>query len=403
MATLTYAKMLTDKRAKLEHSIRALLERAESEKRELDASETQQLETMGHDSDALRSQIDTILKIGADMEATDAAMNDVGHRMVPEATDLATQFRQLRDGDVKKIEMRGTQEELRALSKGTATAGGHTVKTTFIGQLYEHLVESASMLRAGATVWNTDTGETIDVPITTAHGTAALVAEAGTIPQGDPAFNKRQLGAYKYGDLILVPNELLTDTSVNLEGYLARQAGRAVGNAFGQHLITGTGSAQPAGIVTLATLGATSGTGVAGAPTFDNLIDLYYSVIPPYRNSPDASWLIRDATAAGLRKLKDSSGRYLWEPSVLPGTPDTILGKAVYTDPNIAATAVNAKSVLFGDMSAYIVRMVNNIRYERSDEFKFDTDVVAFRCLIRGDGILLDQTGAVKYFVGAAT
>lgn len=397
------ARMLTEKRAKLEHQVRALLERAEADKRELDAEEQRQFDEMSRDCDSLRQQIDNMVKFAADMEAADTALREAGHKMPADKPDLATQFRQLAQGEIRSISMKASHEELRALSKGTATAGGNTVKTSFIGRLYEHLVESASMLRAGATVWNTDQGELIDVPITTAHGTAALVAEAGTIPQGDPAFGKRQLGAYKYGDLILVPNELLTDTSVNLEDYLARQAGRAVGNAFGAHLITGTGSAQPAGIVTLATLGVTGGTGVAGAPTFDNLIDLYYAVIPPYRNSPDAGWLIRDATAAGLRKLKDSSGRYLWEPSVVPGTPDTILGKAVYTDPNVAATATNAKSVLFGDMSAYVVRIVNNIRYERSDDFKFDTDVVAFRCLIRGDGLLIDQTGAVKYYVGAAT
>jgi HK97 family phage major capsid protein len=67
------------------------------------------------------------------------------------------------------------------------------------------------------------------------------------------------------------------------------------------------------------------------------------------------------------------------------------------------ATAVNNKSVLFGDLSTYYVRLVNNIRFERSNEFKFDTDQVAFRCLIRGDGMLLDQSGAVKHFLGPAT
>jgi HK97 family phage major capsid protein len=59
--------------------------------------------------------------------------------------------------------------------------------------------------------------------------------------------------------------------------------------------------------------------------------------------------------------------------------------------------------VAFGDLSTYWVRLVNNVRFERSDDFKFDTDVVAFRCLIRGDGMLVDQSGAVKHFLGAAS
>ncbi len=82
---------------------------------------------------------------------------------------------------------------------------------------------------------------------------------------------------------------------------------------------------------------------------------------------------------------------------------DTFLGKPVLVDPGVAATGVNAKSVIFGDMSQYFVRMVNGIRFERSDDYAFNTDLVTFRALLRADGALVDLTGAVKYLVGAAT
>ena len=78
------------------------------------------------------------------------------------------------------------------------------------------------------------------------------------------------------------------------------------------------------------------------------------------------------------------------------------LGKPVVIEPNIAATALSAKSVLFGDMSAYFVRLAGGVRFERSDEFAFQNDLVTFRAILRGDGILGDQTGAVKHFVGNA-
>lgn len=126
-------------------------------------------------------------------------------------------------------------------------------------------------------------------------------------------------------------------------------------------------------------------------------------MIPPYRNSPQAGWLVNDTTSGVLRKLKDNQGRYLWDTSVTVGSPDMILGKPVYADANVAATAVNAKSIAFGDLCQYYVRLVNGLRFERSDDFKFDSDVVAFRCLVRADGILVDQTCAVKHFAGAAT
>jgi len=409
MKNMAMAQMLIDQRKRLESQAREILDKAQDEKRELSAEESTQFDKISNDMTALRARSDQLVQFQADMDAAEEQLRTVGHKGPRENASLNDQFRAVANREIKSIELFASAEETRmltehrALSKGTATAGGHTVPVTFVGKLYEHMIETATLLRGGATVWNTTTGETIDIPITTAHGTAALVAEAGTIPQADPAFLKRSLGAYKYGDLILVPSELLTDTAVDLEGYLARMAGRAVGNALGAHLITGTGSSQPAGIMTLTTLGATSPTGTTGAPTFDTLIDLYYSVISPYRNSPDAAWLIKDTTAGALRKLKDLENRYIWEAAVTAGTPDTILSKPVLTDPNVAATALGAKSIAIGDLSTYTVRLVNNIRFERSDDFKFDTDVVAFRCLIRGDGMLVDQSGAVKHMVGAGT
>lgn len=400
------AQMLLEQRRKLEEQFRGILERAETEKRDLSGEEQTQLDRISADMGALKTRSDQLVQFEADRKDMDEALRSAGHKGNENrdgGDDLVDQFRSLANRSRQEVSFVPTREELRALSKGTASAGGDTVPTTFIARLYEHLIETATLLRGGATVINTSSGENMEMPITLTHGTAALVAEGGTIAQADPTFGKRTLGAYKYGELILVPNELLTDTAVDLDGYLARMAGRAVGNALGAHLLVGTGTSQPTGILTSTTLGVTSATGVAGVPNFDNMIDLVYSVTGPYRNSPDAAWLIKDTTAGALRKLKDTSGRYLWEPSLTPGAPDRILGYPVLTDPNMPATGVNNKSVAFGDLSAYAVRLVNSVRFERSDDFKFDTDTVAFRCLIRGDGLLIDQSGAVKHLVGAAT
>ena len=128
-----------------------------------------------------------------------------------------------------------------------------------------------------------------------------------------------------------------------------------------------------------------------------------FSVISPYRNSPSAGWLVKDSTLGAIRKIKDGAGRYLFEPAATFGQPDTLLGKPIETDPYVAATGLGAKSVVFGDFSAYFVRMAGGVRFERSDDFKFDTDQVAFRAVLRADGITADQTGALKVFVGGAS
>jgi HK97 family phage major capsid protein len=104
---------------------------------------------------------------------------------------------------------------------------------------------------------------------------------------------------------------------------------------------------------------------------------------------------------ATVRKLKDGQGAYIFAAGAA-GAPDTILGKPVNTDPNIAAVALGARSVLFGDFSQYFVRLASGVRFERSDDFAFATDLVTFRTVIRGDGDLIDLTGAVKCYVGNA-
>ncbi|MFM9643139.1 phage major capsid protein [Streptomyces turgidiscabies] len=299
----------------------------------------------------------------------------------------------------------------RALSKLTAGAGGSVVPQGFYNRLMAHLIENSAIMRAGCTVLNTASGETIPVPKTTAHSTGAQVAEGGTIGTSEPAFGTVDLGAYKYGTKIQISRELLIDTGVDLEGYLSMQAGRALGNAFGVKCITGTGAGQPRGIVTDATAGATGTTGVTGGfgtqatagQGADYLITLFHSVISPYRMSGSCHWMMNDGTAGVVRKLKDSTGQYVWQPALTAGEPDLLLSKPVLIDPNVADIGLSAKSVLFGDFSQYFIRLAGGIRFERSDDFAFDTDLVTFRCLMRADAAMVDLTGAIKYFVGGAS
>lgn len=413
---IEHIKRLQEERNRTWEQAKTLLDTAATEKRDLSGEE----ETSWKSANERMGEIDVRLKELADVQqrnadAEAAFQGLLNTAQVPghddkrgQAPTVAEEIRAFARGERgRAVEFKRNPNDapinFRALSKATAAEGANTVKTSFYDRLIAHLIEVSAILQAGPTVLNTSTGETIQIPITTAHSSGALVAEKATIPTSEPTFGQRALGAYKYGALIQVSNELLNDTSVDLEGYLAMQAGRAVGNAFGTHLVTGTGSSQPSGIVTTATAGVTGGTGVGGAPTADNLIDLFYSVIAPYRNSPSAGWLMRDQSIATLRKMKDTTGAYLWQPSLTAGSPDTFLGKPIYTDPNVAAIGIAGVSVVFGDISQYFVRMVDGVRWEMSSDFAFNTDLVTFRVLLRGDGILADQTGAVKKFTGGAS
>jgi len=395
----TLAQLLMGQRKNIEAQMRALLDSAEKEERSLSAEETEQFEKMSSDMDSLRKQADTLVQAEERTRAAGDALEKAGVKGNEERgaeRDVETQLRSFLKGETRSFEGFGTEAETRALSTGTLGAGGATVPTTFYGQLMEHAIEVATMLAGGATTWTTTSGENIDVPVTVTHPQGAQVSEGGVIPQSDPVFGKRTLGSYKYGDLIEVPKELLEDTGVDLQGYLARAAGWAIGNALGQKLIIGTGTSEPAGIVGSSTLGKTAG---SLTPTFDDVIDLFYSVIGPYRNRPSASWVMEDTTAGYLRKLKDGNQNYIWQASVIAGTPDTIEGKPVRTDPYMPVMGANAKPLLFGDLASYVVRLVNGVRFESSEHFSFNKDVITFRALVRGDGLLMDQSGAVKHLL----
>ncbi|MGP4083161.1 phage major capsid protein [Streptomyces sp. KR55] len=401
-------KRLRERRENVWEQAKAIADRAADENRALSGEEEGEWQSLNAELDALDKRIKNV--IDGEQRAKDA--EDAMAKLRGEPRKQSGNGPQAQGNDELRAFLRGEGARYydvvpngpvnyRDLSKLTAGAGGNLVPTGFYERLMAHLIETSAVLQTNPTVLNTSSGESIQVPKTTAHSSAAIVTEAAAISESDPAFGQVTLGAFKYGTLIQVSRELLTDAGVDLEGYLSMQAGRALGNAFGAHMVTGTGTGQPRGVVTDATVGKTGAT-AGGAITADDLIDLQYSVIAPYRASSSCFWTVKDATLGNIRKLKSTDGQYIWQPSLVAGAPDLLLGKPIVTDPNVAAVGSSAKSVVFGDMSQYFVRLAGGIRFERSDDFAFNTDLVTFRALLRADAALVDLTGAVKVFQGAA-
>ena len=419
-------KRLQERRANVWEQAKELADTAANENRAFKGEEQSTWDSLNAEMDALDKRAQAIIAGEQRAKDTEDALGRLNGQQrvsgstgaVGDESPIVSQLRSVLRGEsgapkgieVKpegRVDFRAIREA-RTLSKLSAGAGANAVKTSFYDQLLQNMIETSAVLQAGVTVLNTASGETIQVPKTTGHSTGAIVAEAASIGVSDPTFGQASLGAYKYGVMVQLSRELVDDASVDLEGYLAMETGRALGNAFGAHLVAGTGTGQPRGILVDTTLGATGPTGQTGgfgsaAGAGDPLIDLYYSVIGPYRNSPGAAYLMKDTTVGAIRKLKDTTGQYLWQPSIQQGAPDRFNGVPIFTDPYMPATGISAKSVVFGDFSRYFVRLVGGVRFERSDEYAFNADLITYRALLRGDGALMDTTGALKHFVGAAT
>lgn len=299
------------------------------------------------------------------------------------------------------VDLTFTGKELtRALSVGTPAAGGNTVPQGFLAELIQPLRNFASVLGAGARILTTASGSDMEIPRLATPGAAAVQTEATQLTGTDPTFDKVTLKAFKFGDYRGLSRELVEDSAIDIEALIVDLIAENIGLLLGAKLAVGTGTNETAGLITAATVGKTGATGVTGGFTFDDIIDLYYSVTSPYR--VNGAWLFSDQALAAARKLKGTDGQYIWSPSVQVGQPDLILGKPVFTDANMVAPAINARPFGFGDVSRYWVRFVNQLRVERSEHALFGSDQIAFRGVLRADGVLTDLS-AFKTFRGGAS
>jgi HK97 family phage major capsid protein len=389
--------IIAEERARAWEEAKALLDAATAENRDLTAEESQTFSRINADLDEKDQRIKTI----AEAEQRAAAI-DSDRRTVGVAADLGGASKAEVDEDAMirsmlRGERRSTTFERRTVTKSSATL----VPTSVYSRIVEHLVQG-NPVRGLATVVNTTTGESLVIPKSTAFSTASIVGEGSQASASDPTLASTTLGAYKYVVLVQMSNELANDNAVDVAGFLARQAGIAIGVATRGHMTTGSGSSQPYGIVTRATTGVTGATGTTGAFTADNLIDLRYSVNGVYTAQPGNAWMMNSTAMSAARKLKDTTNRYLFEPG-LNGNVDNLLGFPVYINDSVATPALSAKSVVFGHIPSYFIREVNGIEVAVSDDFAFDYSVRTFRVTLRTDADLVDQTGAVKCFVGGAS
>lgn len=380
----TFVKAQIEARAKAWESAKALLDRASEEKRDLTAEEQVQFDRINSELEERAAAIENIRKIEErEAKAAELARGfEVATGASASDTDL---LRAIARGEVRSHEFR------------TLTPNSNLVPVTFFDQVWQKAREVGPMLRV-SNVLTTASGEDIRFPTLTAYSTAAQVAAGGTIAASDPTFSSVVLGAYKQAFLVAVAEELLTDSGVNLEDELARAGGNSIGYKVNTLLTTGSGSDEPNGVVTAAS-SAVTGTAAGGVPTGDNIVDLYYSLDGAVRASNAFAFMASPTTIASIRKIKDTTGQYIFQPSLAAGTPDTLLGRPLVENPAMAS-GTSAKSILAGDWNAYRVRVAGGLNISQSSDYQFNLGLVNYRFQIRVDGDLMD-TSAIKYYQGA--
>lgn len=303
-----------------------------------------------------------------------------------------TQRRLLMDGHVN-------DPAVRALTGGTDTAGGFLVPDEFLNKLVQTMKAFGGLLNE-ANVITTSTGAKMSWPTVDDTGNVgALLADNTQITELDPTWNENQLDAYTFTSrAVRVPWALLQDEAFGLETWLASALGERIGRALAPYLVSGTGTNQPQGLVNAATIGVTAA-GVA-AITYDELIDLEYSVNAAYR--VNAKYVFADQAFKVVRKLKDADGRPLWVPIPAPGFPATINGYPYSVEYSMAAPAAAARSAIFGDIKqAFTVRQVKAATLVTLKERYADFLQNGYFSFARFDSVV-DDPNAVRALVQAA-
>ena len=288
---------------------------------------------------------------------------------------------------------------VNALEEGTDSEGGYLVPDEYERTLVEAL-EEENVFRQLANVIRTSSGDR-KIPVVATKGTASWIDEEGAYTESDDSFGQVSIGAYKVGTMIKVSEELLNDSVFDLESYIAKEFARRIGAKEEEAFFTGDGSGKPLGVLA-ATGGAETGVTSASstAITADELMDLFYSLKSPYRKK--AVWVLNDSTIKAVRKLKDSTGQYLWQPSLMAGTPDTLLGRPVKTSAYMPVIAAGAKTIAFGDFSYYWIADRQGRSFKRLNELYAANGQVGFLGSQRVDGKLV-LSEAVKVLAQKAS
>ena len=314
---------------------------------------------------------------------------------------------------IKRITKRGFADEARqafvhylrtgdevaakaALQEGTTTEGGYLVPDDFYPGIIAKRDEVSIARASGATVYQTSR-DVINVPTENAKmSNFAITAEEAAVTENEPTFSQVAITIYKFTKLVKVSEELLADEATNLNTYLSRAFGRALGLTENNYFLVGTGSSQPQGAVVGGTAGVTAAS--ATAITASEVIELYYTLGAGYRSN--AAWAMRDSTESAIRSLTGNPFLFGNTPAGTGYEIDGIMGKRVFDSASMAAMTTGLKSVLFGNWEFYGIAERQGLYIQRLNELYAASGQIGVLAKFRMGGAVT-QAEAFQYLTQA--
>ena len=256
-------------------------------------------------------------------------------------------------------------------------------------------------MRRAATVMLTNTGAPMGYP--TSDGTAEVGEQIGqntTATALDPSFGTADLSTYKYSSKVFaVPMELLQDMQADPIAFIGQRAMERVGRIQNAKFTTGTGTGEPTGFVTAASVAKVGTTGQTLTIIYDDLVDMIESVDGGHSS---LAFMMSQTMRKVVRKVKDATtNRPVW----IPEFEDTgaslggsLLGYPVWINNDMAVPAANAKSLAFGNFQKYLVRDAMEFTLIRFDDSAYTKlGQVGFMAWMRSGGNLIDTKAITTY------
>ncbi|HEX3673689.1 MAG TPA: phage major capsid protein [Rhizomicrobium sp.] len=256
--------------------------------------------------------------------------------------------------------------EVKALSEGSNPDGGYVVPLE-IAATIDRILTRASPIRALATVQQIGSS-VYRKPITTVEAASGWVGETGSVSQTNtPTISAIDFPTMELYAMPAATQPLLDDAQVDIEQWLAGEVQIVFAEQEGAAFVNGDGSNKPTGFLHYTTVADASwawggigyiASGADGAFAADDpadaLINLAYAPKQGYR--ANGTWVMNRKTESVVRKFKDTTDNYIWQPGTAAGQPSSLLGYPIAEAEDMPDIASGSYSIAFGDFArGYLV------------------------------------------------
>ena len=402
-------KEIRNQRGKAIADARAILDKADSEKRAMSEDETKQYDSLIEESQRLKDADERESRQQElEREAAELALRNKDEKKEERKIEKSTSpigSDEYRDAFLKfcvagPASLSG--DEVRALSAGKSTEGGYLlVPEQMVGDILKG-IDDAVFVRQKATKFRVPAATSLGVPTMTADvADADWTVELATGSEDSTlAFGKRALYPQKpIAKRIKISNELLQRLP-GIEAFVRSRLEYKFSITHEKAFMTGSGSGQPLGLFTASNSGISTARDVSTGntitfPTFDGLTEAKYTLKGQYWNRAD--WMFHRDCLKVLAKIKDGDGQYIWRESVRAGEPDTLLGRPVQMSEYVPNTLTTGLYVgILGDFSYYWIADALDMTIQRLVELYAETNQTGLIGRMSSDGMPVLEEAFVR-------